>query len=566
MRWWLAAAFVMIAALTATLVAAVSSRQADRAVQASSEDVAVGKTVSAAFAIEHALQHGDLARPVATAAARRDLALFVFGPDGRLLSDARSHGILWRSVPERTTALAVALHGHRYVRTSGEGGATVTALPLRRTEAAAAIVAYAPRPLAYGKSLAIFRREVFRGALWAIAAAAGVGVFAAGLIARRLRRIAAAAAAIERGDFAAPLRAGFGDEVGALAATIDRMRRRLQVSFEQVSDERDRLARLLEQLQEGVVAVGEDGVVQFANTRATGWLGRSVLAPGRQIPELWAGIPLLELARGLFRTDAVVAEARAVTPDERTVAVAGVPAGASDLAVIVLADITEQERRERREREFVASASHELRTPVSAIVTAVEALQSGAKDDPGDRDAFIGLIERQASRLGRLTRSLLLLARAQSHQETLSIENVALRPLLEQVAAITWETGDRIQIACAPDLVALVNRDVIEQVIANLLENALKHSDHAPVWLRARPEGSSAVIEIADDGPGIPIAAQDRVFERFYSGHGGRRDGFGLGLAIVRDAVRSLGGTIEVDSQPGRGTTMRVTVAAGRSS
>jgi signal transduction histidine kinase len=160
----------------------------------------------------------------------------------------------------------------------------------------------------------------------------------------------------------------------------------------------------------------------------------------------------------------------------------------------------------------------------------------------------------------------LLLARAQSHQETLSIENVALRPLLEQVAAITWETGDRIQIACAPDLVALVNRDVIEQVIANLLENALKHSDHAPVWLRARPEGSSAVIEVADDGPGIPIAAQDRVFERFYSGHGGRRDGFGLGLAIVRDAVRSLGGTIEVDSQPGRGTTMRVTVAAGRSS
>jgi signal transduction histidine kinase len=74
------------------------------------------------------------------------------------------------------------------------------------------------------------------------------------------------------------------------------------------------------------------------------------------------------------------------------------------------------------------------------------------------------------------------------------------------------------------------------------------------------------VIEVADDGPGIPIAAQDRVFERFYSGHGGRRDGFGLGLAIVRDAVRSLGGTIEVDSQPGRGTTMRVTVAAGRSS
>jgi signal transduction histidine kinase len=565
MRWWLAAAFVMIAALTAILVATVSSRQSDRAVRASSEDLAVGKTVSAAFAVEQAIEHGDLARSVAAAVARRDLALFVFASDGRLLSDPRSHGVLWRSVPEGRDALKAALRGRRFVHTAGDRGATVAALPLRRTEVAAAIVAYAPRPLAYGRSLAIFRREVFRGALWAIAAAAGVGVFAAALVARRLRRIAAAAAAIERGDFSAPLRPGFGDEVGALAVTIDRMRRRLQISFEQVSNERDRLARLLEQLHEGVIAVDDDGVVQFANVRATSWLGRSVLVPGRQIPELWAGIPLLHLARGLFRGDAVVAEARTVTHDERTVAVAGVPAGASDLAVLVLADITEQEHRERRERDFVASASHELRTPVSAIVTAVEALQSGAKEDPGDRDSFIGLIERQASRLGRLTRSLLLLARAQSQQEPLSIEIVALRPLFEDVVATTAETGDRIRIACAPDLVALVNRDVFEQVIANLLENALKHSERAPVSLRARLDGSSTVIEVTDEGPGISIAAQERVFERFYSGHDGRRGGFGLGLAIVRDAVRSLGGTIEIDSQPNRGTTMRVTVAAGRS-
>jgi two-component system phosphate regulon sensor histidine kinase PhoR len=561
MRWWLAAIFVLIAALTAVIVATVSSRQADHAVRSNAEDVAVGKTVSAGFVVERAIAQGDLADAVAAAATRRDMALFVFAPGRRLLTAEESRGIHWRSVPGGSAALTEALSGHRFVSTSTGSGATLVALPLRRTTTAAALVAFAPQASAYGVSLSIFHREVARAALWSGLIAAAAGVLAAALIARRLRRIGAAAAAIERGTLDTPLPPGFPDEVGALAVTIDRMRRRLRTSFVQLSSERDRLARLLEQLHEGVVAVDDSGAVQFANAAATSWLGRAALTPGEILPESWAGVPLRGLVQSLFRPDAVVAEARATTEDARTLSIAGIPASGSELAVIVIADITERERHERSEREFVANASHELRTPVSAIVSAVDALQAGAKDVPADRDMFVDLIDRQAARLTRLTRSLLLLARAQSDEDGLPLEPVDLAPVIRQVAEATGQPDAKVAIDCPPSLVALAQRDVVEQVIGNLVGNALRHSNGAPVRVRAKAGDGMVSIEVADDGPGISQAAQRHIFDRFYSGGQGKRDGFGLGLAIVRDAVRALGGRVVVDSRLGAGTTVTVTLA-----
>jgi two-component system sensor histidine kinase VicK len=564
MRWWLAAIFILIAVVTAALVATVSSRQADQAVRANSEDIAVGKTVSAAFAVEQAIARNELSARLPTISGSRDLAVFVFSGDGRLLTADTSNGIRWNVVPVGRAALESALSGRRFVETA-DAGPTLVALPLRRTELAEAIVAYAPRPAAYSRSLAIFRREVIRAALWTALIAAAAGLLAATLIARRLGRIDAAAAAIERGDFDVQLRPRFRDEVGSLAVSIDRMRRRLRTSFERLRAERDRLERLLEQLHEGVVAVDEELVVQFANTSARRLFGGAALEPGAVLPERWAGVPLRRLARGLFREDAAPAEARADPGDERTIAVVGVPAGVSELAVIVLSDVTAQERRERAEREFVANASHELRTPVSAIASAVEALEAGAQESRDDREAFIRLIGRQADRLARLTRSLLLLARAQTRQEPIRLEPVKLKPLLEEIAAATEPTGARgIEVACADELVALAQRDLAEQVVANLVGNAVKHGRDGEIVLSARATGESVVIEVVDHGPGIGLGAEQRVFDRFYSDQVGQRGGFGLGLAIARDAVRALGGSIEIESEPGHGTTARVILAAGR--
>ena len=559
MRWWLAATFVFIAMLTAALVAAVSSRQADNAVRANSEDIAVGKTVTASFVVERAIAHGTLAESLPLIAARRGLALYVFAPDGRLLSPPVSNGVDWKTLRGRRAVLAEALAGHRAVQSSD--GVTLAALPLRRTAVAKALVSYAPRTAAYGATIAIFRHEVARAALWGVLAAAAVGLLAATLIARRLRRIGQAAAAIERGDFGTPLASSFGDEVGSLALSIDRMRRRLRDAFEQVRADRDRLGRLLEQLHEGVVAVDTSLDVRFANARAHRLLGDGIIAEGQPLPETWANLSLVRFARALFRGDAQLSEARVTLEHDQTIAVVGVPAAASDLALLVVTDITELERRERAEREFVANASHELRTPVSAIAGAIDALEAGAKHTPEERDAFLALIRRQTDRLGRLTRSLLLLARAQTGQQELELEPVPLRPLLADVVATATVDGS-VTLDCEQDLVAFTHRDMTEQVVLNLVGNALAHT-RGRVAVAAREELESVVIEIADSGSGIPPDVRRRMFDRFYSGSRGRRDGFGLGLAIAHDSVRALGGTIDIESSTS-GTVARVTLASGR--
>jgi signal transduction histidine kinase len=161
-----------------------------------------------------------------------------------------------------------------------------------------------------------------------------------------------------------------------------------------------------------------------------------------------------------------------------------------------------------------------------------------------------------------LTRSLLVLARAQTREEPIELEPVRLRPLIETVvASCDVPQTISVRVECPADLAALAQKDIAEQILSNLLGNALKHTPEGLVLVSARFSDSTVIIEIADQGPGIG-AAGERVFDRFYTGTNGRRDGFGLGLAIVREAVRALGGNIEIDSDPARGTTARVTLAA----
>jgi signal transduction histidine kinase len=229
----------------------------------------------------------------------------------------------------------------------------------------------------------------------------------------------------------------------------------------------------------------------------------------------------------------------------------------------VLTDVTEQERRERAEREFVANAAHELRTPLTTITGAVEMLDAGAKDVPEERDRFLDHIRAEALRLGRLTRALLVLARAQTREEAPRLSVVELRPLLEEVlGGLQPPAGVELELDCPPGLVALTERDLAGQVVSNLAANAIKHTASGSVRVAARALGRSVRLEVRDTGQGMPSAVRERVFDRFYRAGGRDEDGFGLGLAIVREAVRALGGVVDVETAPGAGTTVRVTLPA----
>ena len=452
MRWWLALAFAAIASLTALAVAQVFTSRAEDAFRSRARELATGNAVAAATEVTRAPTAAELRRSVAQQSERRRVALFVFDRKGRPLTPARSRATTWEGVPFRNEALGQALAGRRFVDTVDGGRVIVVALPLRG-DVGAGLVAVAFRPDLVAE-LGIVRDELVRAALIAVAAGAAVGLLIALLIAARLRRIATVAARIEQGSFDSELRPWFWDELGQLAATVDRMRGRLRDSFSNLQAERDRLRMLLEQLNEGVIAVNRELTIEFANAAARELLSGHVIAEGEPLPEPWPQLALRDLARRLFLEGAAVGQAR-VAPDEgRTFAIAGIPAGrGSQLAVLVVADISERERRERAEREFVANAAHELRTPIAAIGTALEALELGALDVPEDRDHFLAVVRRQSDRLGRLVRALLALARAQTRQEALRLEAVQLRPLLDEVAAtLDSEPGVELAIDCGPDV------------------------------------------------------------------------------------------------------------------
>jgi len=222
-------------------------------------------------------------------------------------------------------------------------------------------------------------------------------------------------------------------------------------------------------------------------------------------------------------------------------------------------------RKEVAEREFVTNAAHELQSPLTAIVSAIEVLQAGAKDTP-ERDVFLDHIERASARLARLARALLVLARAQTGAEAPRTELVSLESLLQDVASrLKPIEGVQVTVSCPSEAAAITNRDLIEQAVLNVAENAAKYTARGRIELAAEVSNGRAEIRVSDTGRGIPAAEQSRVFERFYRGQGTGGGGSGLGLAIARAATEAAGGEVELESTLGKATLVRFRLPQGAS-
>jgi signal transduction histidine kinase len=327
------------------------------------------------------------------------------------------------------------------------------------------------------------------------------------------------------------------------------------------SEGRSGLSRLIERLHEGVVSVDRDGRVEFANSRARVMLSPALLGQGRRIPEQWEGFPLRSFVADLFASDQSV-EAQVVSEDgQRVFDMTGIPALRFDAVLLVMTDVSERERRWRAEREFVDNAAHELRTPLAAITSAIERLQAGARDVPEKRDRFLGHIQHESARLNRLASSLLVLARAQTREESPRPEEIPLRGLLEElVLGVELNPEVELELDCPPEIVAWTNRELLEHALVNLAGNAARHTDRGRIRFGASVDDAGALtIEVEDTGAGIAPGEIDRLFDRFYRGPTEeRRSGFGLGLPITKDAVEALGGRIEIESVLGSGTTARI--------
>lgn len=198
---------------------------------------------------------------------------------------------------------------------------------------------------------------------------------------------------------------------------------------------------------------------------------------------------------------------------------------------------------------------------MSAISSAIEVLQSGAKDDPADRDRFLGHIEEASGRLERLLDALLILARAQAGEEQPALSSVFVEPiLLQTLDGVTPHAGVALEAESEPGLVVEAHPRLLEQLLSNLVANAARHTDSGSISLGAARVDHRVVIEVRDTGRGLEPHDAKLIAEGLARGDSPEVEGLGIGLTIVREAVRALGGEVEVEPRPGGGTTARVTL------
>jgi two-component system phosphate regulon sensor histidine kinase PhoR len=235
--------------------------------------------------------------------------------------------------------------------------------------------------------------------------------------------------------------------------------------------------------------------------------------------------------------------------------------------VSVLHDISEIERVEKTRRDFIANVSHELRTPLTSIHGYAETLLDSSDLSDGVRE-FLQVIRRNAERMARLTEDLLVLARVESGEEKLDLQPIAPGQLIKEAASALQETAraENVELALdpAPECKVIADSYAIQQVLGNLISNALRYAQSGgKVVLGAAEQPHHVEFHVRDFGPGIPSEHLPRIFERFYRVDKARSretGGTGLGLAIVKHIVLNHGGTVRVESTIGRGSTFFFTL------
>ena len=367
--------------------------------------------------------------------------------------------------------------------------------------------------------------------------------------------IQAAIRALEA-ELAGGARADLPPGVDRLASLLLQREERLR-AIEKAQPERELLAAMPDAA--GLIAT--DGRVRASNAGLDGLSpgGRSI---GLTILEITRQADLAEAARRALEGSPKRLE---IQLGHRTFIANVVPMLRGEVLAL-LRDVTDARMAEATRRDFVANASHELRTPVSAIAGAAETLLSGAMDDPTQARNFVEMISRNAERLARLTNDLLDLSRIESRQWPVKLEPVSVEGTARRAVEVCSETARRKQIELrveVPEGTAVVaDARALEQVLVNLLDNAVKYTpDGGQATVTAAPvAGDRIEVVVADTGPGIERHHLPRLFERFYRVDPGRSrgsGGTGLGLAIVKHLVQMQAGEIGVDTGTA-GTSFRV--------
>ncbi|MBD1371662.1 HAMP domain-containing protein [Hazenella sp. IB182357] len=407
---------------------------------------------------------------------------------------------------------------------------------------------------------------IFYSALIALILTTIFAFFLSTRITQPLIQMKRAAERMAKGEFKIriPVRIHEWDEITSLGITFNRMAAQLEDSIHQLSQEKEQLASILRSMSDGVITIDKYKKVILSNPQADRFL--ALWTSDNDLPP-----PLTDFLKRVMESEEEVVED--VSKQDTTWAIVMAPLYAGEQvrgAVAVLRDVTGKRRLEKLRKDFVANVSHELRTPLAMLQGYSEALLDDIASTPADRKEIAQVINDESQRMSRLVRELLDLARMEAGHVQVFIDEVEVTTLVRRIerkfSTLAKEENVQLRVEMS-DALPLVywDEDKIEQVLTNLVDNAIRHTPASgSVCLSVTVQSDRILLAVADTGNGIPEEDLPFVFERFYKADKartrGQSGGTGLGLSIVKHLVRAHQGEVTVKSQVGRGTTFTVSL------
>ena len=378
---------------------------------------------------------------------------------------------------------------------------------------------------------------------------------------------------IAEGELDQEIRVPAKDEIGDLAKAFNQMATKLKEMVGLLTAERDKMTAILSNMADGILVVNGEGEVTMINRAAVGILQFSAdMKLGHTFIEVVHDHEIDGILQKSLKTGEQQMGVVEIESGRQLLGVVATPIVGTSGCVVLLQDLTQLRRLERVRRDFIANISHELRTPTASLKVLAETLQEGAIDDPVVAKEFLDRINVETDRLTQMVSELSELSRIESGEVSIKKEPIDIGALVTRVVERLKPQADRSRLSLAVDIPSgipkvLADKERVEQVLVNLLHNAIKFSHSGGrISCVAKIEGDDILVSVVDTGIGIPVDDLPRIFERFYKADKARTGGgTGLGLAIAKHIVEAHGGKIWAESSEGKGSKFTFTLPVATS-
>lgn len=430
----------------------------------------------------------------------------------------------------------------------------VAATPIGDPAEAVLLLGSSPAPVQ--ESISTFRKIIFYSSLFAVFLATLVSLFLARFVTRPLLIMQRAASRMAEGDFQKITGVNGRDEIGELAGALNSMGESLQNHMDWLSQERNLLEGIVEGMSDAVIMLNAGGEILYTNEPAKVlWMESEGKVSGRKLQ-------ILKFLQQMLLQPIIPEKVKNLTLDTQVLQVALASTSAQNGVegyVAVLRDITASLRAEKERRDFMASVTHELRTPLHLIQGYLEAIQDGVIPQEEEAEQIEFVLD-EARRLAKLVNELQEMNRLE-RWKTLELRSIDLKEFMEELKhryqGLAEEKEVDLEIMSMQGEI-LADRDRLLQVFINLLDNAFRHTpQRKKIQVDASQQKDKIQFVIRDEGEGIPEQAIKHIFDQFYrvdKARSRKDGGMGLGLSIVKQIVDAHGGNIKVDSKVGKGT------------